>query len=299
MGSTDSEGPAWNKFWMSLDAETESVMSGDDRSTSRLPPPMTPDARSHLMSPDPSSTRHPQLDRGDSVLPNDSASHHGIESPEHSAAGAASTSPKPESQPFPFKFRAPSGRMHRIQLAPNSGITGLVALVLEKLGTEADSIGGAPEVNSEEGKIVGKSGFAMAYLDNEGDTVSITTDADLLEAIVLASRAGREKVDLFVHDAEKPAIPATVDPHPGLPAKDGLRTRKKANVGTSVSEEEGYEDEEAQSRKQRSVVTGGFGGLQQEQMVPGVPNDLLLPGAIVTLAVVIVAVFTISRTTQR
>ncbi len=88
MAATDSEGPAWNKFWMSLDAETESVMSGDDtRSHSRLPPPMTPDTRSHLMSPDPSRQPLPHLERGDSVLPNDSASHHGLESPTQSATG--------------------------------------------------------------------------------------------------------------------------------------------------------------------------------------------------------------------
>jgi hypothetical protein len=29
MSTGDSEGPAWNKFWMSLEDGTESVMSGD------------------------------------------------------------------------------------------------------------------------------------------------------------------------------------------------------------------------------------------------------------------------------
>jgi hypothetical protein len=238
-------------------------------------------------------SRHPQLDRGDSVLPNDSASHHGIESPDHSAAGGASANQKLETQPFPFKFRAPSGSMHRIQFAGASGVAGLVALVVEKLGGEVEAVGGAPQVSAD-GKIVGGTGFAMAYLDNEGDTVSVTTNGDLLEAIALASRAGREKVDLFVHDPAKPAIPATVDPHPGLPAKDGLRTRRKL----AASEEE-YDEEEEGGRGVRQRGGPALGGLQQEQMVPGVPNDLLLPGAIVTLAVVIVAVFTISRTTQR
>ena len=27
--TNDDEGPAWNKFWLSLDAETESMMSGE------------------------------------------------------------------------------------------------------------------------------------------------------------------------------------------------------------------------------------------------------------------------------
>src|ERR1700760_181522 len=120
MGATDSEGPAWNKFWMSLDAETESVMSGDAQS-SRMPP-MTPDGRSHIMSPDPAARHGPgHLERGDSVLPNDSASHHGLESPEHSAVTGAQAK-QLEAAPFPFKFRAPSGRMHRVQVTAESGI---------------------------------------------------------------------------------------------------------------------------------------------------------------------------------
>jgi hypothetical protein len=290
MAATDSEGPAWNKFWMSLDAETESVMSGEDnRSRSHLPPPMTPDAsRSHVMSPDLSIRHGPILDKNDSVLPNDSASHHGIDSPEHSAITGPGALQKAENIPFPFKFKAPSGRMHRVQVTATNGIAGLVTLVAEKLGSEAETVGGTPEVNTEEGKIAGKKGFALAYLDNEGDTVSITTDTDLVEAVALASKAGREKVDLFVHDPDQPALPATTDPQPGLP-EPKVRQRKRD------TSEDIYEEEEDSRRRNRSA---GFDLQQQEQMIPGVPNDLLLPGAIVTLAVVIAAVFTISRTTS-
>src|ERR1700754_1160083 len=59
MSTGDSEGPAWNKFWMSLENETESVMSGEGSAR----PPMTPDARS-LMSPE---IKPGMLERGDSV----------------------------------------------------------------------------------------------------------------------------------------------------------------------------------------------------------------------------------------
>lgn len=37
----------------------------------------------------------------------------------------------------------------------------------------------------------------------------------------------------------------------------------------------------------------------EEQVIAGVPNELLLPGAIVTLAVVIVGVFALTRATSR
>jgi PB1 domain-containing protein len=283
MSSTDGEGPAWNKFWMSLDNETESVMSGEGSAR----PPMTPDARS-LMSP---GIQPGMLERGDSVLPNDSASHHGAESPEHSAVTGATV----EHNPFPFKFKSPSGRMHRLQIVASAGVGELVDQVAQKLGEEVTTIGGLPEV--EDGKL-GKSGFALSYLDNEGDTVSITTDLDLIEAVSLAHKARHDKVDLFVHDPEQAPLPPTLDPHPAVtkppsPPLSGVRERKR------ISSDEEEEEEEIERRRDRRQQRTYQPQQQQEQLIAGVPNDLLLPGAIVALAVVIVGVFTISRATSR
>ncbi|KAF2500301.1 CBS-domain-containing protein [Lophium mytilinum] len=273
----DSEGPAWNKFWLSLDNETESMMSGEGGS--RLP--HTPDARS-LMSPD--LSRPGLMDRGDSVLPNDSASHHG-DSPSHSAfAGAQAIAP--EDTPFPFKFKAPSGRVHRIQVASSGGIEDLISRVGSKLGAEVDTIGGLPSF--EEGRL-SKSGFALSYLDNDGDTVSITTDQDLAEAIELSIAAHRDKVDLFVHDPEKAPIQVVAEPQPSLvkpptPPESVMRERKKFFD----------EEEEAADRHARHQAA-----IKPEEIIAGVPNELLLPGAIVTLAVVIVAVFALGRASSR
>src|SRR5271167_943021 len=69
MGSGESEGPAWNKFWLSMDNDSESMMSGEGSHR-----PTTPGHRSAIEH-DP--TRHGV----DSVMPHDSASHHGDESP--------------------------------------------------------------------------------------------------------------------------------------------------------------------------------------------------------------------------
>lgn len=265
---------------MSLDNETESMMSGEGGS--RVPG--TPDHRS-MMSHDP---HRPGLhDRGDSVLPNESASMHGGESPSPSALGGAAAA-APEDVPFPFKFKAPSGRVHRLQVVASAGIEELVSHVAAKLGSEVDSIGGAPTF--EDGKI-SKAGFALSYLDNEGDTVSITTNNDLIEAISLSRLARRDKVDLFVHDPEKPPLPATVDPQPALakpptPPESVLRERQQF-----------FDDEEERSRprSQRHSSTVA----KQEELIAGVPNDLLLPGALVGLAVVIVAVFALGRASSR
>jgi hypothetical protein len=285
MQSADGEGPAWNKFWMSLENETESVMSGDASTR----PPHTPDGRS-LMSPD---MRPGAMERGDSVLPNDSASHNGADSPDqHSHVTGGAAPPPVESSPFPFKFKAPSGRMHRLQVLASAGIAELVLQVAQKLGAEADALAGVPEVDS--GKL-GKSGFAMSYLDNEGDSVSITTDLDLLDAVGLADRAQRAKVDLFVHHPDQPAVPptaelATATVKEPSPVPSGVRHR-----GSDGDADEDDEAEYAKDTRQHAFRTAP----PPEQVIAGVPNDLLLPGAIVTLAFVIAGVFVINRVSNR
>lgn len=279
MSNGEGEGPAWGKFWLSLnEGDTESAVSGDG---SRVP--KTPDHRS-MMSPD---LARQDIDRFDNVMPHDSASHRGEPSPEFereaSAVAGGSLHPIAEDAPFAFKFKAPSGRVHRLQVTSSGGIEELVPNVVAKLGSEVAAVGGEPTV--ENGKL-GKSGFAMSYLDNEGDTVSITTDQDLLEAISLARKNKRDKVDLFVHDPEQPPLPATVNARPGPapPAEPSAREGKRRQY--EESEEEDDRPARSASRHSKQVP---------EQVVAGVPNELLLPGAIGALAVVIAGIFIISR----
>ena len=282
MSTGDSEGPAWNKFWMSLDHETESVMSGEGSHHH------TPGGRS-LMSPDLSRGGHEKV-IDSSVAPGDSASHTGADSPAHSVMAMPIETPA-EEVPFPFKFKAPSGRVHRLQVVAGHGVAELIAAVTAKLGSEVEAVGGAPTF--EDGKL-GSSGYALSYLDDEGDTVSITTDPDLLEAIVIARHGRRDKVDLFVHDPEKPPIAATLDPQPVQaptpPPPATIRERRRA-----ISDDDEESEDEQPARRARKTVAKPV----EEQVIAGVPNELLLPGAIVTLAVVIVGVFTLTRATNR
>ena len=278
MSTGDSEGPTWGKFWLSLDNESESMVSGEG-SSHRV---HTTGLRSAI-SPDIS---RPFVERVDSVQPHESASHNGDESPvdEH-----ATPSSSLEDCPFPFKFKAPSGRVHRLQVVASAGMTDLICNVTAKLGGEIHAVGG--EASIEDGKL-GKSGYALSYLDNEGDTVSITTDQDLLDAISLARKTRREKVDLFVHDPEKPPMAATIDPHPIIakpltPPPSEIRSHRR------LSEEE--DETETPMKKERKSTAARSAKQAQEQILAGVPNDLLLPGAIVTLAAVIIGVFTITR----
>jgi hypothetical protein len=283
MSTGDSEGPAWNKFWLSLENETESVISGEGSHHH------TGGGRS-LMSPDMSRGHERIVDI--SVAPGDSASHTGADSPPHSVVAGQAEVPA-EELPFPFKFKAPSGRVHRLQVVAVHGMAELIAAVTAKLGSEVEAVGGA--ATFEDGKL-GSSGYALSYMDDEGDTVSITTDHDLVEAIVLARHGRRDKVDLFVHDPEKPPISTTLGPQPVItkqptPPPSTIRERRRA-----VSDEEDESEEEApvRSRTRKTAAKP-----VEEQVIAGVPNELLLPGAIVTLAVVIIGVFALTRATSR
>ncbi|KXX77106.1 Meiotically up-regulated gene 70 protein [Madurella mycetomatis] len=288
MGSTDSEGPAWNKFWLSLDHETESMVSGEGSHHH------TNQGSRSLVSPD--------MSRGervvtDSVAPGDSASHAGVDSPRHSAVGVSPELP-PSEIPFTFKFKAPSGRVHRLQVTAAHGMSEFVANVTAKLGAEVDAIGGAPVV--EDGKLAG--GYALSYLDDEGDSVSITTDQDLLEAIIIARQGRRDKVDLFVHDPKEPPVAPAPAPAPEPvvlptpPASSVVRERRKAINDDEDEDGDVSDDDETLIRRSRPRTRTAE---QPEQVIAGVPNELLLPGAIAMLAVVIVGVFTISRISSR
>jgi hypothetical protein len=272
MSTQDDEGPAWNKFWLSMDHESDSMVSG-----SQSQQPHTP--HRSVMSPDLTRSGY-----DNSLLPNDSASHHGDEHSEvashhHVAEHNAAT-------PFPFKFKAPGGRVHRVNVLTANGITDLVSQVTAKLGKEVEAVGG--EATVDEGRL-SNTGYALSYMDNEGDTVSITTDQDMIDAIDLARRARRDKVDLFVHDPTQPPIPATVEPqHVKIvtPVEE-----------QSIAEEPVSEDSPVSKPRQQQQAVPAHS--PEDQLIAGVPNDLLLPGAIVTLAAVIAGVFILSRPSGR
>lgn len=266
MQTGDDEGPAWNKFWLSMDNESDSMVSGSHH-------PHTPH-RSAVLSPE---SPKASFDARDSVLPNESASHHGDEQSE-----IIDSNVHHEEHAFPFKFKAPSGRVHRLNVLPSNGIADMVAQVASKLGHEVESVGGA--ATCEDGKL-SDDGFALSYVDNEGDTVSITTDQDLEDAVTIAHQSRRDKVDLFVHDPSEPPVIATIDP---TPAKAPVEEE-------SSSAFEGAEKPAIGQARSHSFHSHH----PEEQVIAGVPNELLLPGAIVTLAAVIAGVFILSRPSGR
>lgn len=280
MNTTDSEGPAWNKFWLSLEHDSESVVS---------------DGTSHQRSLRPHSTEPGYARQSShfdhSVLPTDSASHVGDSPP---GSLLSPHDPRihhnPEDIPFPFKFKAPSGRVHRVQVVASQGLMVVLGAIVEKLGPEIEQVGGEPEFSGD-GKLESQ-GVALSYIDNDGDVVSITSDQDLLDAITIARQIGKDKVDLFVHHPDVP--PQPVEPVRMETPKSERRRKKRVEES---EEDDDYESEEERPRRRkgRSAAAAPV----PEQLVPGVPNELLLPGAIGVLAVVIITVFTLSRSSSK
>ncbi|KAL7268595.1 hypothetical protein RUND412_008779 [Rhizina undulata] len=286
MGTTDSEGPAWNKFWLSLDNDSESVISdGASQQRSHTPAIRGGGAESSLGNRHVSGMTGLSMERTDSnILPTDSASHNGDHSPPTSYLSPRQTNSM--DAPFDFKFKAPSGRIHRVHVAPSGGLIELLGAVSDKLGNEIDEVGGEPTFGPD-GKIESQ-GFALSYVDDEGDVVSITSDRDLVDAVEIAQRGGRNKVDLYVHDPEKPAVSPTVELRPPIPqVVEPAPARRKVRIEESDEEEEEV-DRRREKRKQHVIPA-------QKELIPGVPNELLLPASLVTLAVAIVAVFAMSR----
>jgi hypothetical protein len=129
------------------------------------------------------------------------------------------------------------------------------------------------KLNSEEKAVVGgavaeDAGFAVSFVDDEGDLVSILSLGDLLESVAIAKRTGREKVDLYIHH---PNVPPTVETPSAVSKTEVPETVEKVIEQTTR------------------------GGEKVKESIGGVPNELLLPGAIVVLAVVIVGVFFATR----
>ncbi|KAK3109580.1 hypothetical protein LTR53_017021 [Teratosphaeriaceae sp. CCFEE 6253] len=296
MSTGDSEGPAWNKFWMSVDAhDTESMMSGEGGSSHM---PHSADPRSTMISPE--MSHRPGMERLDSVLPTDSASHNGMGDLDEQSALAGA-----EDVPFTFKFKAPGGRVHRLQIVAAAGLAEVVSSVAEKLGSEAEALGGIPVF--DDGRL-GYTGFALSYLDNEGDTVSLTTDADLLEAVALARQARKEKVDLFVHDPGAPAVSvaaaAVAEPQvplarPPTPPESLVKQRRLYDGAEDEGGEEEEMPEHVTERRKERKGTVQAPPKQQEQILAGVPNEMLIPGALVVLGAVIVVTFAIGRASSK
>ncbi|KAI5954690.1 hypothetical protein KGF54_002466 [Candida jiufengensis] len=214
----NNEGPAWNKFWTSLDdsesAHSDSLMDESGAASSGVPE-ITP-----------SEFQSFNVD----IKPSDSISY----------VDSLKGKEPEEEVSFIFKFRSPAieGRVHRITLKASDGIEKLRDLINSKL-------------NEKDYQITGEE-FAISYIDDEGDIVSITSDNDLVECIRINLKLQNEKADLYLHNPNNHA------------SIDEIKPLKKVNK-TSNS------------------------------IIPGIANEILIPGVLAVLTSSIIVGITLSR----
>jgi CBS domain-containing protein len=170
---SNAEGPAWNKFWTSLDNDTESLHSDSHA-----------ESNSHI--PDISQSEINQFSiTHDNLVPGDSVS---VTNENHSVSHLQQQQDIKEF-PFAFKFKSPSGRVHRISVKPVDGVALLRDTIVAKL-------------NKSELEQLHHDQFAISYIDDEGDIVAITSDQDLVDCALISRNSKLDKADIFIHHPE-------------------------------------------------------------------------------------------------
>jgi hypothetical protein len=275
----------WGRFFESLGGheDTESVMSGSNMPT---------DAHSFQHS-----QSRLQLSPHSEVHPNDSASVVDDEPesvlagyPKNKAAmsvpsitGAAASVPVDDGT-YVFKFRTPSGRTHRFQ-ARHDNVENLRDIVSGKLST--DPFFTELQLANESGHHPDPLDFHLSYTDADGDTVVITSDNDVTDAVKIARSSGSDRVVLFIQGGK------------GWSEAGAGKSEAKAAEATIAAQQQQQEVEKTEATLPEGVsFTPPKHTLVPEDEVFGVPKDLLLPASIGVLAFVILGVFTITRLTR-
>lgn len=211
-GPGDDEGPAWNKFWTSLDNEDSDSVHSD--SVTGSAPDVTP-SEFHSFNID--------------IKPSDSVSH--VESPKKTER---SNTNDDDNLPFTFKFKSPAiaGRVHRISLRPSEGVVKLRTLIDEKLHAKDLAHLRVNKSIREDGELEDET-YAISYIDDEGDIVSITSDNDLVECVKINLQLENDKADLFLHNSHE-AAPVDVKLHSNQKRQRGASSEIIAGVPNEI-----------------------------------------------------------------
>jgi len=292
-------GPMWGRFFDSIGHEDgESVISGSHHAPTDL---RSYPSVGHLQSPH--SEVHP--DDSASVVDDDAVSalegyprQKGLTVP----SGPGSVSVPVDDGTYVFKFRTPSGRTHRFQ-SRHDDVEHLREIVAGKLITDPFFTEyQASEEQNEEAHRPDPADFLLSYTDTDGDTVLITSDHDVTDAVKIARGAGTDRVVLFVQGGK------------GWAEAGAGKSEVKAAEVTAAAAKEFKEVEQTEevvpvvspanlatpttNTPPQTLSPPHARGGRHDDEVFGIPKDLLLPASIGALAVVIIGVFTISRLTS-
>ncbi|KAK1229367.1 hypothetical protein PQX77_007544 [Marasmius sp. AFHP31] len=264
-GGESEGGPMWGRFFESIGGDdTESMLSG-----SHMPPTLPSNASFSQIQHSPHSEVHP----------NDSAS---VMDDEVSALGKAiaPSLPPVDDGTYVFKFRTPSGRTHRFQ-SRHDNIEHLREIVSGKLATDPFFTEYKPP--SDSSTPPDPIDFHLMYTDADGDTVLMTSDHDVTDAVKIARQAHLDRVVLFIQGGR------------GWEEAGANKSEEKAAEVAAAVEKEIIEVEKTETPVVAPPPTHVQPAGPEEVM--GIPKDMLLPASIGALAVVILGVFTITRLT--
>ena len=276
----DTEGgPMWGRFFDSIGHDdNESAMSGSHRpSDVRSFPPFNDVNR---LQQSPHSEVHPNDSA--SVVDDDPGSVlDDYPRPKGDVPSIAGPPPVDDGT-YVFKFRTPSGRTHRFQ-ARQDDVEHLREIIAGKLASDPFFTDFKPAEETDHSP--DPADFHLSYTDADGDSVLITSDDDVTDAVKIARVARSDRVVLYVQGgkgwAEAPAVHEDVTIPVPVP-QDVKEVEKTEAVVPNTP---------AHVPSSRSTAP-----IQDELF--GIPKDLLLPASIGALAVVIIGVFTISRLTS-
>ena len=307
----DSEGgPMWGRFFDSIGHDdAESILSGSHQAPT--------DMRSYPSAVNLHQSTHSEVHPDDSASVMDDDAISALEGyPRRKGLTAPGSAPVPvDDGTYVFKFRTPSGRTHRFQ-SRHDDVEHLRDIVTGKLTTDPFFTEYQASEEHEEAHRPDPTDFVLSYTDADGDTVLITSDHDVTEAVKIARGAGTDRVVLFVQGgkgwAEAGAGKSEVKAAEvtAAAAKEVREVEKTEEVTLVVPPSKETTPTIPGSTPSLSIPSqtssppyahgghhhhaGGAGG----DDVFGIPKDLLLPASIGALAVVIIGVFTISRLTS-
>lgn len=263
---SSNAGPMWSKFF-----DTLNTAGGDDESHSAISGaiPDTPSKVGHQRALSNATSPMSEVMPGDSASVvnevNDGLSELGTKGATSSLAAALPV----DDGTYVFKFKTPSGRVHRFQ-ARHDSYELLRDIIHGKLSTDPffeDHGDGRPIADSSQ--------FTIAYTDDEGDLVQITADGDVLDAVQTARGQKTDRVTLIINGGRNWEEAASAR------GEEAVEKLKVAETPVEkVPEPEPVVAKEA----------------PKEELIAGVlPKDLALPAAIGFLGVVILGVFIASR----
>jgi hypothetical protein len=288
----------WGRFFDSIGApdDTESAISG-----SNIPlDPNTPSRFANSPLPGVVGSPHSEVHPNDSasVVDEERASEldgfpplRGADAPGASSIGGAALSQAAvvpvDDGTYVFKFRTPGGRTHRFQ-ARNDNVENLRDIVAGKLETDPFFTEWKPVV--EEAPRPDPLDFHLQYTDADGDTVVISSDTDVSDAVKIARDARADRVVLLIQGGK------------GWDEAGASQGEAKAKEAAEAAVKAVKEVEKTEAALPEGVAFAPPAKVHNPPTpaddILGVPRDLLLPASIGALAVVIIGIFTISRLTQ-